>query len=78
MKKIFCFSSGHQWKCIDIFEYDDVSYGNKVPSIAYTRMCSNCSKLQTDNIYGTNLTSKDLSKLDSFNTSDYIEGTFKN
>ena len=52
LNKLKCWLLGHKYKCIEIHAYNDISYGGRVPSISFTRICQKCGKIHSGHVYG--------------------------
>lgn len=60
IRRILCFIAGHKWKCVDLRPYLDTSYGGKVKSISFTRICLRCGKIHNDIKYNCGITDPHL------------------
>jgi Fe2+ or Zn2+ uptake regulation protein len=46
---MFCF---HKYKVVKVFNYDDVSYGDTIPSHVLIMQCKKCGKVKEKTFYG--------------------------
>lgn len=61
----------HIWKVVKVFNYIDISYGDKVPSFDLTFQCIKCGDVRVKSFYGAG-----ECKLEDFNKD--VEGLKKN
>lgn len=50
--KLWCFLGVHEYAILAAFYFNDVSWGEKLPSTTYTLRCSKCGVISTETIYG--------------------------
>lgn len=52
LRSIFCFFGVHDEVFTHVTPYIDTSYGQRAKSISYVKVCRNCGKHKTGDIYG--------------------------